>query len=351
MIFSGYDASRFNENSVTFSMADDITRDLVVALQRITYSGDEQTTLLDAPLNLYIDSTDPNIWLPEPAVKAFESAFDLTLDEDSGLYLLSDSHHSTLLDSNAEVSFRLSDVLDGGDTVTITLPYAAFGLRAEYPLVKNSSYYFPLKLAANESQYTLGRTFLQEASVIRLCSMNDGESIYSHFHRYLTADYERGVFNVSQCSWVEGVEEDLVTILSRDTETSSIANPSVNSSDGAENTPGDSGIGVGAIVGIAIGAVGFISLLSVGAVVWLKKRKAASSSPQELDRGGDEDAQTPETVFGKTPGTEHSESVLDTLSRTHGELEGDGSHVYQLHSEPKEGAALRSTEIHELPGA
>lgn len=144
-------------------MADDITRDLVVALQAITYSGADQASLLPSPINIYIDSTDPNIWLPKSAVEAFESAFDLTLDEDSNLYLINDTHHNSLLKSDAEVSFRLSDVLDGGDTVTITLPYQAFALRAEYPLVEKSSYYFPLKLAANESQCTLGRTFLQEA--------------------------------------------------------------------------------------------------------------------------------------------------------------------------------------------
>lgn len=76
---------------------------------------------------------------------------------------MNDSHHATLVKSNAEVSFTLSDILEGGDTVLITLLYAAFDLQAEYPLVENTSHYFPLKLAANEPQYTLGRAFLQEA--------------------------------------------------------------------------------------------------------------------------------------------------------------------------------------------
>lgn len=163
MIFSGYDTSRFTDNSVTFTMADDVTRDLVVALQAITYNGENTESLLSSPINIYIDSTDPNIWLPDAAVDAFESAFGLTLDNATGLYLVNNSHQSVLLETKAQVSFRLSDVLDGGDTATITLPYDAFNLQAEYPLVENSSYYFPLKRATNESQYTLGRTFLQEA--------------------------------------------------------------------------------------------------------------------------------------------------------------------------------------------
>lgn len=144
-------------------MADDVTRDLVVALQSVTYSGADESQLLTTSIHIYIDPTDPNIWLPDTAVDAFESAFDLTLDDSTGLYLVNESHHDQLLASNAEVSFRLSDVLEGGNTVTITLPYQAFDLKAEYPLVENISYYFPLRRAMNESQYTLGRTFLQEA--------------------------------------------------------------------------------------------------------------------------------------------------------------------------------------------
>jgi hypothetical protein len=144
-------------------MAGDITRDLVVSLQSISYSGTTQASILTESINIFIDSTDPNLWLPDSACTAFEEAFGLTLDSTTGLYLVNDSHHTTLLASDAEVSFRLSDVSNGGATVLITLPYNAFDLTAEYPLVGNTSYYFPLKRAANESQYTLGRTFLQEA--------------------------------------------------------------------------------------------------------------------------------------------------------------------------------------------
>lgn len=146
-------------------MADDITRDLVVYLQSISYSGSSSATLLSDPILIFIDSTDPNFWLPEGVCDAFEQAFGLTLDSESGLYLVNDTHNTELLNSNAQVTFRLSDVASGGDAVTITLPYDAFALTAQAPLVNNSSYYFPLKRAANSTQYTLGRAFLQEACV------------------------------------------------------------------------------------------------------------------------------------------------------------------------------------------
>jgi hypothetical protein len=144
-------------------MAGDVTRDLVVSLRSITYEGSSSATLLSDSIYTFIDSTDPNIWLPGDACDAFEKAFGLTLDAQSGLYLINNSHHKTLADSNANVSFKLSDVKSGGDSVTITLPYAAFDLTAESPLVDNSSFYFPLKRANSSTQYTLGRTFLQEA--------------------------------------------------------------------------------------------------------------------------------------------------------------------------------------------
>ena len=165
LIFSGYDTSRFKENSVSFTMADDLTRDLVVGLQSISYSGSSSATLLSSPIDIFIDSTDPNIWLPDDACDAFEKAFGLTPDSETGLYLVNETQRNTLLDSNAQVSFRLSDVKSGGDTVTIVLPYAAFDLTADYPLVENTSHYFPLKRANSSAQYTLGRTFLQEAYV------------------------------------------------------------------------------------------------------------------------------------------------------------------------------------------
>lgn len=144
-------------------MADDVTRDLVVSLQSISYSGSTSATLLSEPIDIFIDSTDPNLWLPGDVCDAFAEAFGLSLDQESGLYLVNDTHRNRLLDSDAQVSFRLSDVRGGGETVTVTLPYAAFDLTAEPPLVQNTSHYFPLKRAANSTQYTLGRTFLQEA--------------------------------------------------------------------------------------------------------------------------------------------------------------------------------------------
>lgn len=159
------DTSRFTSNSVSFTLAEDITRDIVVAVSSISYSGTTQITLLQDPIYAFIDSTDPSLWLPAEACRLFEQAFGITVDNTTGLYLVNDSLHSDLLATDAEVTFQLSDSLTGGESVAITLPYSAFALQATYPKVENTSYYFPLREAANETQYTLGRAFLQEAYV------------------------------------------------------------------------------------------------------------------------------------------------------------------------------------------
>jgi hypothetical protein len=58
--------------------------------------------------------------------------------------------------------------------------------------------------------------------------------------RYLTADYERRIFKVSQCTWVAGADENVVTITSKDT---AVGGDSIASFSG------------GVIAGIVVGTV------------------------------------------------------------------------------------------------
>ncbi|KAK7953559.1 hypothetical protein PG996_014451 [Apiospora saccharicola] len=307
LIFSGYDTSRFTENSVSFTMARDLTRDLVVVLQSVSYSGGSTSdTLLSEPIDIFIDSTDPNLWLPTKACEAFEKAFGLTLDDASGMYLVNESHHTQLLDSDAQVTFRLSDVKNGGDTVRVVLPYAAFDLKAEYPLARESSYYFPLKRAANVTQYTLGRTFLQEA--------------------YLSADYERGVFNVSSCTWNEGADENIVTIPSKDPSDSSDFGSGPRNGSGSGSGSSKPSLGGGAIAGIVVGAVAGLAVIAA-AILFCRRRqrKKASYAASEPE---------PEESMLKGPvHNSHVPSGLPIKQPSAPELDGDVSQIYQLHGE------------------
>ena len=163
LIFGGYDTSRFLANSASFTLSSDINRDIVVAIQAITYSGTTQASLLETPTYAFIESTDPNFWLPEAVCQKFENAFGLSLDDSTGLYLINSTQYSLLISTNPQVTFSLANSLSGGDIASIVLPFNAFALSASYPFVPNDTYYFPLRKSANDSQNTLGRAFLQEA--------------------------------------------------------------------------------------------------------------------------------------------------------------------------------------------
>lgn len=111
-------------------------RDLTVEIKSILMTASNNSVdLLNNSISAYIDSTVPYF------------------------YLVNDTLHEYLQAQNATVVFSISNTTQ---SVNISLPYAAFDLIAEYPLVSNTTRYFPLMRATNESQYTLGRAFLQE---------------------------------------------------------------------------------------------------------------------------------------------------------------------------------------------
>lgn len=165
LTLGGYDASRLTPNDVDFTLASDISRDLVVGVQSIRFSDSETPSeeLLQDGIFAFIDSTVPHIWLPLSSCRAFEKAFGIKYDDATDLYLVSDTLHDRLLSQNASVTFVLGNDIVGGPTVEITLPYLSFDLQADYKFLNKSSRYFPLRRADNDTQYTLGRTFLQES--------------------------------------------------------------------------------------------------------------------------------------------------------------------------------------------
>ncbi|KAF4633250.1 hypothetical protein G7Y89_g4868 [Cudoniella acicularis] len=238
----------FTPNSANFTLASDVSRDIVVAIQAITYSGTTQASLLPQPEYAFIESTDPNIWLPQAAVQGFEKAFQLSLDNATGLYLINSSRYQDLTNQNPSVTFTLANSISGGQSVEINLPIGALLLPAKYPFIPSTNgtwHYFPLRTAANDTQITLGRAFLQEA--------------------YLTVNYERGNFSVSQCTWQDGAAVQLTTIQS----ISSLS-----------STTKSKGIATGAIAGIVIAIIFIVAI--AGAVFYFYRRRKKNNTVIEL---------------------------------------------------------------------
>ena len=260
LTFGGYDSTRRVPNNVTITFGEDISRDLLVGIQSINSGSD---SLLPNGTVAFVDSTVSHIWLPLEACKRFEEVFGLTWNSSAQLYLVSDALHDSLIAKNASIKFTLGATSSGGQTVNITFPYAAFDLTVSGPpLLNGTSRYFPLKRAANDTQYTLGRAFLQEA--------------------YLTVDYDRSTFTLAQALFPDSsVPQRLVPILS----------PSASTSDPSSSSPSSSktGLSTGAIAGIVVGA---LALLLIPLIAWLlirrrrrrtKAKKSAAAATHDDD--------------------------------------------------------------------
>ncbi|KAF2402809.1 acid protease [Trichodelitschia bisporula] len=240
LTLGGIDVSRFEPNKLNFSMAVDISRDLEVAIQSITTSA-SSTPLLPKPIISFIDTVVPFIWLPLEACKQFESVFGLTWNAASELYLVDDTLHQKLLAQNPSITFRIGPQATG-DAVDIKMSYGSFDLLASPPLVANQTRYFPLKRAVNDTQYALGRTFLQNA--------------------YVAANYEYFNFSISQATYPDtSVPQRLIALPAR----------------GASSASSSSGLSTGAIVGITVGGAAAILILVFALWLFMKNRKKPKS--------------------------------------------------------------------------
>lgn len=158
---------------------------------------------------LNIDSTLPHIWLPVEACTAFEEAFGISWHDAAQLYLLNDTVHAQLQQSNPVVNMTIRE--SEANSVEYCLPYAAFDLTATVPLVNESpSQYFPLKRASSWQEHVLGRAFLQEI--------------------YISVDYERLRFNLSQ-AYPEGGSSRVIPILPPANPTTNTTAPDAASAD------------------------------------------------------------------------------------------------------------------------
>jgi hypothetical protein len=263
LILGGYDSTRFtpNTNDFSFTFSTDPSKLLTVGVESIMATNTLQGTysLSSGSHFSVIDSTVAQLWLPTDICTQFEQAFGLTYDPYTELYLVNDTIHTNLTTLNPTVTIKLVNSL--GDAATkytnIELPYAAFDLEASYPYYNNATRYFPIRRAANDSQYVLGRTLLQEA--------------------YVIVDYERANFTIAPATWPDPLPAaNIITIKS----------PSAG-----EKNNNSSSLSAGAIAGIVIGIVLLLALLGALAFfLWRKRRHTTQKyelAATEKDAGSD----------------------------------------------------------------
>lgn len=250
LTLGGYDSSRFEVTDLTIPFASDDSRPLQVAIQ--TIAGDSTllgtVSLSTTTIFANIDSTLPYLWLPRSTCDQFEDAFGLTYDNETELYIVNDTIHTKLISSNPVVTFKLANSALSGTFQNIELPYAAFDLQASYPIYENATNYFPIRCAANDTQYTLGRAFLQEA--------------------YLIADYERKNFTVAQANFSATMpDSSIVAIISPGYDISG------NSTNDEHGVVAHHSLSTGAIAGIAVGAIAAVIMIAIGLLMYLRNRR------------------------------------------------------------------------------
>lgn len=261
LTLGGYDQSRTSKN-LTVPTSGDVDRPLTVGLQKIvvTNSAKGTMTLMDTGILAAIDSSVPELWLPRSVCEQFETAFEIQYHQPSGRYALSDATRDRLRQLSPTITLTLGVGASEGSTINIDLPYSAFDLQAGYPIFSSDTNYFPIRRAANASQFVIGRAFLQEA--------------------YLSVDWERSYFNVSQAVFATPMPDPhIVTILSNNATFNSTGN-------GSSQGPVLSG---GAIAGIAIGAVVAIIAIALGIFLLIRRRRAANrpegtSAPPDMSQ-------------------------------------------------------------------
>jgi len=255
LILGGYDSTRFTPNAspFSFSFATDPSKLLTVGVESLMAMNSLQGTysLSSGSYFSLVDSTVPHLWLPTSVCDNFEQAFGLTYDPHTDLYLVNDTMHEKLISLNPSITIKLVNSLEE-DTSTnytnIILPYAAFDLQASYPYYQNATNYFPIRRAANSTQYVLGRTFLQEA--------------------YLIVDYERANFTIAQAAFPDPLPVAKVVTIEP---TSSATSKSTEKS-----------LGTGAIAGIAVGGTILVFLAVIGALLLCRKRRGDRKRTYEL---------------------------------------------------------------------
>lgn len=272
LLLGGYDRSRHSNVTLLAPLAPNV----IVGVQSISMTSAKgvTTNLLSNGIKMTIDTSTPDIWLPVAVCDQFALALGLTYFQEVDHYIVNETTRAALRSSSPTFTFVIGTSTSGGSTVTIEIPYGDLDLQATYPIFGTPTYYFPLRRAANESQFTLGRAFLQEV--------------------YLSVDWERNVFNISQAVFNSPpLPLDVVTIEPTDKVARIIP----------QSKQSDSTLSTGAIVGIAIGALCLTVLAAFG---WWKyscrqKRKRDAGSQSEEARNiatdGKEESSTHTGLF------------------------------------------------------
>lgn len=272
LALGGIDANRFEPNDMSFTLRSDYAPVLAINSISVSSSIDalppnwnsNPTQLSDgAQAEIYtIDTSTPFLWLPEAICENFASTLNLTYNDTLQLYLFAEhsSAPQILKEWDLTFNFSLGRLPGAEDNIELSLPYDAFNLQLSYPFPNLGAdfssppiNYFPLRKSANDGEFIIGRAFLQET--------------------YLTVDYERNSFSISQAVFTEEAVNNVALY--------AITRPDDSIFPGPQSP--NSGLSVGAMAGIGA-AAGLIAVLAA-VLIWFycvrRKRVLTSEAMSE----------------------------------------------------------------------
>lgn len=273
MTLGGYDSNRLVAHNTTFNLNPSQNPAAYINYMSVFSTGTSNNWTTPVQListtdrvTAIIDSSTPYIWLPQSVCDEFAQTLGLTYNSTLDLYGFDGnaSQHDVLKNSQLEFTVTLSDTGSSTGLVNITLPYAAFDLQLTFPAIPNTTYgssnsekyYFPIKRASNQAQYTIGRAFLQEA--------------------YLITDYERNTYSIHQAVHTsDPLGNTSIVNISPSKDSNFTPFPSTNQSKTKLST--------GAIVGIVIGVIVILALACSGFYFWRCRKIVRSTDDEKPD--------------------------------------------------------------------
>lgn len=324
LTLGGVDTNRFVPNHASFTL--DPNQAPTVSVNEISvycapaesdpsypdWREQNPLSLLDSSAAVYatIDSSTPFLWLPEAVCDNFAAALNLTYNDTLGLYLFEEGRTTPeiLQQWNMTFTFSISDSPGADNSVDLALSYNALNLQLQYPFPKLDANftspplnYFPLRKAANDAQYTIGRAFLQET--------------------YLTVDYERNNFSISQATFsLDALTNTNLVAITRPANSNYTGPFEPSSSSSALSTGAKAGIGAGAAV---------LGIFLIAALLYLCVYRKRRGRPEPSEKGSSSHRRSLLSRLGMASSRASSEQGAAELlgdKRQPAEVSADSSH-------------------------
>ncbi|KAI6821078.1 hypothetical protein KC340_g11228 [Hortaea werneckii] len=283
LILGGYDSSRILtpplvSDSRSFSLTGislNVTEgdDAYISEQSLPLTGLLQAngSSVDS-VDIYPDPGLPYMYLPRETCDAIAEHLPVEYNSDFNLYFWNteDENYHKILTSPHVLAFSFSA---GDSETTINIPLALMNLTLDYPLVSESTPYFPCSpWTPNSAPYHLGRSFLQGAflgqnwnSSKLFLAQAPGPGAMARSLKMIAYTDEDIESATNAPSWDSTWSGTLTALQTEESQT-----PVVDTEDP------DDGLSGGAIAGIVVGVVAGVAIIA-GALFWVLRKRRQSA--------------------------------------------------------------------------